>query len=82
MSKAKQTKTDRLREMLAKPNGATLEAICKVTGWQPHSARAALSGLRKAGYTIELERAGADKTGTSVYRLTASPSTAAPEITA
>lgn len=82
MSKAKQTKTDRLREILTKPNGATLEAICKVTGWQPHSARAALSGLRKAGYTIERERTGADKTGTSVYRLTASPSTAALEITA
>ena len=23
------------------------------TGWQPHSARAALSGLRKAGHAIE-----------------------------
>jgi DNA-binding IclR family transcriptional regulator len=77
MSKAKQTKTERLREMLAKPNGATLEAICKVTGWQPHSARAALSGLRKAGYTIERERNGADKIGTSVYRLTAAPESTA-----
>nr|WP_093163057.1 DUF3489 domain-containing protein [Aliiruegeria lutimaris] len=58
--------------MLARPQGASLEAICKATGWQPHSARAILSGLRKAGYTVE--RQAAEKQGAgSVYRITAEP---------
>lgn len=61
--------------MLKRPSGATLDAICKATGWQPHSARAVLSGLRKAGYTVE-RHAGAGKDGTSVYRITANPVTA------
>jgi len=74
MAKAKQTKTDVVRGMLAKPKGASLAAICKATGWQAHSARAMLSGLRKAGYEIERTAAG-DKGGGSVYRITASPKT-------
>jgi len=32
--------------------GATLDDICSTTGWQPHSARAFLSGLRKKGHNI------------------------------
>jgi len=73
MSKSKQTKTDTVRAMLSQSKGASLEAICKATGWQPHSARAVLSGLRKAGYTIEREISEGSKTGASVYRMTAAP---------
>jgi hypothetical protein len=73
MSKRKQTKTETVRAMLARPEGASLEAICKATGWQPHSARAVLSGFRKAGYTIERDVPDGDKNGASVYRITASP---------
>lgn len=76
MSKRKQTKTDKVRAMLSQSKGASLEAICKATGWQPHSARAVVSGLRKAGYTIEREIPQDSKTGTSVYRITASPEAA------
>ena len=47
MTKRKQTKTDKVRAMLARPEGTSLDAICKSTGWQPHSARAVLSGLRR-----------------------------------
>lgn len=65
------TKTERVRAMLTRPKGATLEAICKATGWQQHSARAFLSGLRKVGYKIE-RNAAEDGKG-SVYRITASP---------
>ena len=72
MAKAKQTKTDLVLSMLQKPNGASLEAICKATGWQAHSARAMLSGLRKAGYRIERSAAGG-KGGGSVYRITGAP---------
>jgi hypothetical protein len=71
MSKRTQTKTDKVRAMLARPQGATLEAICKATCWQPHSARAVLSGLRKAGATIEREAPTDGNGGGSVYRITA-----------
>ena len=37
------------------------------TGWQEHSIRAALTGLRKAGHVIARERA------TTARRATASP---------
>lgn len=72
MSKPKQTKTGKVRAMLTRPQGASLEVICKATGWQKHSARAVLSGLRKAGYTIERE-AQEEKGAGSVYRITAEP---------
>ena len=69
MTKVKQTKTARVQAMLERPGGASLEAICKVTGWQTHSARAALSGLRKAGHQIERVPAEG-KAGGAVYRIT------------
>ena len=53
MPKAKQTKTAKIQAMLRRPTGASLEAICKATGWQTHSARAALSTMRKGGATLE-----------------------------
>ncbi|HLP67864.1 MAG TPA: DUF3489 domain-containing protein [Rhizobium sp.] len=70
MSKPKQTKTERVRAMLARPQGATLEAICEATGWQPHSARAVLSGLRKSGTPIAREAASDGRGSGSVYRIT------------
>lgn len=73
---ARRTKTQNVLAMLGKPQGASLEAICKATGWQPHSARAALSGLRKAGHTIE--RMPADgRPGGPRYRLRAPEETSA-----
>ena len=68
MPKTRQTKIGKVQAMLQRPSGATLAAICKATGWQPHSARAALSGLRKAGHAIE-RTPGDGKTGGSVYRI-------------
>ena len=49
----KATKIEMVRSLLRRPNGASLEAICKTTGWQKHSVRAALSTLRKNGASIE-----------------------------
>lgn len=40
-------------KMLRRKNGATTSEIQSVFGWQAHSARAAISGLRKAGFTVE-----------------------------
>ena len=71
----KQTKTEKVRAMLARPQGATIAAIRKTTGWQAHSARAALSGLRRTGHTIERTPPGEDRKSESVYRITASPET-------
>ncbi len=69
MSKAKQTKIDKVQDLLRRPSGASLEALCKATGWQPHSVRAALSGLRKKGATIQ--RCASDKpNGPSTFHLT------------
>lgn len=73
MANPKQTKTERVRTMLARPNGTTIPAICKVTGWKAHSAHALLSGFRKAGYTIVRQPARVGKA--SIYRITASPET-------
>jgi hypothetical protein len=61
------TKIDHVVKMLSRPDGATLEAIIKATGWLPHTTYAALTGLRKRGYA--LERSRNDNVGPSVYRL-------------
>lgn len=66
----KQTKIAKVRAMLARPTGATLDAICKTTGWQSHSARAALSRLRKAGHSIE--RTPGENGVASIYRIVGS----------
>ncbi|GHF72476.1 DUF3489 domain-containing protein [Seohaeicola zhoushanensis] len=58
-------KQERLRRMLARKEGATLEQLCLEFGWQAHSARAAISGLRKAGHQVHREKGASG----SVYRL-------------
>ncbi len=49
-----------MRARLAEPGGASLAALMEATGWQVHTLRAALSGLRKAGVTLTRRREGAD----------------------
>lgn len=59
------TRIDTVRSLLRRPAGAGLEEICKTTGWQKHSARAALGTLRKKGTRIDCrpaEAAGAPAT--------------------
>lgn len=60
------TKINSVIDLLKRNDGATLDEIVKATGWQPHSARAALTGLRKKGHTIEKSKRG-DET---CYRIT------------
>ena len=59
------TRQQQLQKLLSRKSGATIAQIQKAFGWQPHSARAAISMMRKAGHTVE--RSGSDK-GT-VYRI-------------
>lgn len=47
------TKAARVEAMLAQEEGITLDAMCEATGWQPHTCRAFLTGLRKKGRNIE-----------------------------
>lgn len=70
--KPQETKAATLRRLLARKSGADLAALQDATGWQPHSVRAALSGLRKAGYTIGRVPPKTEG-GTATYRITAEP---------
>ena len=47
------TKQSLLIDLLEQESGASLATIVEATGWLPHTARAALTGLRKKGHAIE-----------------------------
>lgn len=57
-------KTALVCDLLSRDNGASLNEITGATGWLPHTARAALTGLRKSGLAITKERVD----GTTRYR--------------
>lgn len=42
-------------ESIERDDGATLSELTERTGWQPHTARAALTRLRQRGFPIALE---------------------------
>lgn len=47
------SKANRLLTLLQTGTGAALDQMMEATGWQAHSVRAALTGLRKRGFPIE-----------------------------
>jgi Protein of unknown function (DUF3489) len=53
MSPRPDTKKARLITRLEGPLGVDVATLSTELRWQPHSTRAALTGLRKDGYTIE-----------------------------
>lgn len=61
------TKQSLIVSMLLAEQGATLDALTDATSWLPHTARAALTGLRKKGYAIERFRGEGEKV--SAYRI-------------
>src|SRR5271165_4745405 len=61
------TKIAQVIELLQRGDGATLAELIAATGWLPHTMRAALTGLRKRGYAVGIDRA--DKARGSVYRI-------------
>jgi hypothetical protein len=50
-----ETNRTRMIDLLLRVKGATIAEIVDATGWLPHSARAALTGLRKRGFTLVRE---------------------------
>lgn len=60
------SKADVACSLLREPAGAALDQITAATGWQPHSARAFHSGLKKKGSVIERTKVD----GVSRYRIT------------
>jgi hypothetical protein len=56
-------------ELLEGPEGVTLARLVAVTGWLPHTTRAALTGLRKRGYAVTSEKAKAEGARGSLYRI-------------
>ena len=64
-SQPKPSKKAQLEAMLCRPKGATQKQLEKGLGWQPHTVRAAISRLRKAGIDVLLDRS----TKTPSYRI-------------
>jgi hypothetical protein len=60
------TKSDSVIKLLARTKGATIGEISKVTEWQPHSARAFLTSLRKNGRVLVKDKR---RNGDTFYRL-------------
>jgi hypothetical protein len=50
------SKIDQIIALLSRPNGATLDDMVAATGWQPHSTRAALTGMKKKGHAVTSEK--------------------------
>ncbi|SHK57610.1 Protein of unknown function [Shimia gijangensis] len=55
---AGRTKSGELCKLLSRRSGATVAQLQSKLDWQPHTIRAAISRLRKAGVTIDLDRSG------------------------
>ena len=47
------TKAATVLALLGRDQGATLADLIEATGWLPHTTRAALTGLRKEGHTLD-----------------------------
>jgi hypothetical protein len=60
------TKRAKLISLLERPEGASVAEIGQRLGWLPHTVRAAITGLRKAGREVTRSKHDHDR---SVYRL-------------
>jgi hypothetical protein len=56
-------------ELLQRDHGATIDELIAATGWLAHTTRAALTGLRKRGYAVAIDRS--DNERGSFYRIIA-----------
>ena len=58
--------------MLQRPEGANLDQLVTATGWLPHTARAALTGLKKKGHEVTSNKPAG---GVRTYRVIAGAET-------
>ena len=65
-SKRNLTKPETILKLISRPKGATVAQLQKATGWQSHSVRAALTGLRKKDHAFDRHK---DTKGVTVYHL-------------
>jgi hypothetical protein len=63
------SKLARVIGLLERDHGATIAELIAATGWLAHTTRAALTGLRKRGYAVAIDRSD-DRRG-SFYRIPA-----------
>jgi hypothetical protein len=62
------SKQSRVIAMLQSPTGATIAAMMKATGWQPHSMRGFLAGVVRK--RLKLNLTSKKIAGTRVYQIT------------
>jgi len=60
------TKQALIADLLRRQQGAALDELIAATGWLPHTTRAALTGLRRKGCTLEKSSRSDGKTA---YRI-------------
>src|SRR5271166_4156643 len=61
------SKLARVIELLQRDHGATIDELIAATGWLAHTTRAALTGLRKRGFKVAIDRS--DNARGSFYRI-------------
>lgn len=72
------TKTAIVSKLLSRPRGASIGDITAATGWQAHSIRAFLTGLRKKGIVLEREQRRDGATGYRVIKAGSLPAIVGP----
>ena len=63
------SKRNQLVALLSKPSGTRISVLVERLGWQAHTVRAAVSGLRKQGFDVVTSKS--PKTGETVYAIVA-----------
>ncbi|HEY3622681.1 MAG TPA: DUF3489 domain-containing protein [Roseiarcus sp.] len=65
------TKLAQVIKLLQRDDGATIDDLIAATGWLAHTTRAALTGLRKRGYAVTIDRSHKERG--SIYRISSDP---------